>query len=151
MFVVHIGVDYSGAGTADERLSGLSVFAGAGGGEPQEVVNPYGRKGVTRWKRREVYRFCTAAVPGDHRVMIGIDHAFGFPADYLNRVGNDTWDEFLDDFAMRWPTTHEGVTVESLRSANKPVEDRTAVRLCERRTAVVSHISSLGTLVFFSD
>ena len=135
IFDLHVGIDYSGAGTADERLSGLRVFATTEGGDPQEVFTPYGRKGAKRWTRGEVYRFCETAIVGDQRVIIGIDHAFGFPMQYLNRVGNSTWDAFLDDFARRWPATGQGVTVESLRSSNALVEDRAALRLCECWTA----------------
>lgn len=132
-FDMHIGIDYSGAATADRRLRGLRVFAAAGGRMPA-LADPGARVGAN-WTRREVYRYCLSAIAGERRVIIGIDHAFGFPLRYLERNGHGTWDEFLEDFARRWPTTEPDATVESLRGANGHEGGRTELRLCERWTA----------------
>ena len=133
IFDVHIGIDYSGAATADTRLPGLRVYAATGGGKPEKALPPCLRAGVKNWTRREVHHYCGAVVTGDQRAIIGIDHTFGFPSGH--QMGRHSWDAFLDEFARRWPTTDKDVTVESLRAANAFGGDRTALRLSECWTA----------------
>ena len=136
MFKTHIGIDYSGAKTANARLSGLRVFAARDGGRPQLVSPPTpGSKNVKNWTRREVHGYCTEAITRDERIIIGIDHAFGFPMDYLRRNGIKSWDAFLDDFAVHWPATEPDTTVESLREGNRRSGDAKELRRCERWTA----------------
>ena len=133
IFDVHIGIDYSGAATADTRLPGLRVYAATGGGKPKKALPPCVRAGVKNWTRREVYRYCETVIAGDQRAIIGIDHAFGFPLGH--QMGTHSWDAFLDEFARRWPTTDKDVSVESLRASNPFRAGRAPLRLCECWTA----------------
>ena len=142
MFETHIGIDYSGAETADSRLRGLRIFAGRDGSPPQRET-PL-KRGAKNWTRREVYGYCADAIARDGRVIIGIDHAFGFPMGYLKRNGIESWDTFLQDFADHWPTTGPNTTIESLREGNRRGGGATELRLCERWTAGAKSVFRFG-------
>ena len=133
MFGAHIGIDYSGAETAEARLRGLRIYIGRDGGCPQRETPA--KPGAVNWTRREVYQYCADAVMGDRPVIIGIDHAFGFPASYMERYDIKSWDCFLDDFASHWPTMKENTTVECLRPGNCRTGRAAELRLCETWTA----------------
>ena len=130
-FDTHIGIDYSGARTADSRLPGLRVFVANGGSAPKRR-NP-DKPNVVNWTRREVHGFCLDAIADGQRVIIGIDHAFGFPVCYSRRHNIPNWDAFLDHLVNHWPTTSE--TIESCRARNPPGGDASELRLCEKWTS----------------
>ena len=137
-FDQHIGIDYSGAKDADARLSGLRLFL-ATDGNPQRQTPP--KPGTVNWTRRELYQRIADAVAGDQRVIVGIDHAFAFPADYMERNGIvvqaqcGRWDAFLDHCVRHWPTSTPGKTVEDYRAPERPGGGNTELRLCEKWTA----------------
>lgn len=137
MFQTHVGIDYSGAETVESRLRGLRVFVTRNGGRPHPVPPPFAEdsRNVKNWNRREVHEHCAEVISRGEQIIIGIDHAFGFPSDYLKRNGIRSWDAFLDDFADYWPTTRPNSTVESLREGNSRGGDPRELRRCERWTA----------------
>jgi hypothetical protein len=61
-FIRYIGVDYSGAETADSSCKGLRVFMAAGSNEPTQVLpapSPrryWTRRGLAEWLRSELDR-----------------------------------------------------------------------------------------------
>ncbi len=132
-FARHIGIDYSGARTPRSRLAGLQVYQATGGGEPERVSPP--AESARNWTRLEVAQFCRAALGADEPVIIGIDHAFSFPASYMTRYGIKNWDQFLDDFMRHWPTADPHIDVDSLRQGNQRTGEAGELRLCERWTA----------------
>jgi hypothetical protein len=102
-FERYIGIDYSGAETADSSCKGLWVYVAEGSSEPIQVLLPSGqkkywtRRGLAEWRREELDR--------DIPTLIGIDHAFSFPLAYFEkyRLSSD-WQGFLEDFYHHWPT-----------------------------------------------
>jgi hypothetical protein len=100
-----IGIDYSGAETADSSCKALRVYATVGTGEPMQVQllpSPrryWTRRGLAEWLREELDR--------DIPTLVGIDHGFSFPIEYFDRyrLPRD-WPNFLLDFQKHWPT-HE--------------------------------------------
>ena len=130
-FDTHIGIDYSGAGTVDTRLPGLRVFVAARGSPPERRTPE--KLNVVNWTRREIHGFCADAILGGQPVIIGIDHAFGFPICYSRRHHILNWDAFLDHLVHHWPTTTD--TIKSCRARNPPGGDPTELRLCEKWTS----------------
>jgi len=99
----YIGVDYSGAETADSSCKGIRVFMAEDSGEPAQIQPPpsprryWTRRGLAEWLREELNR--------DIPTIVGIDHAFSFPLAYFEkyRLSSD-WEDFLVDFQHHWPT-----------------------------------------------
>lgn len=137
-FARTIGVDYSGAATADDRLTGLRVFVSDGGAEPIEIRPEADPR--RHWTRRRLAHWLAEQLAGPEPVIAGVDHGFSFPLPYFetHRLGPD-WDAFLGDFQAHWPTDAAGVTVESLR-ANNPRQGSSRWR---RRTEVLCRAKSV--------
>lgn len=71
--------------------------------------------------------------------IVGIDHGFSFPADFVTGLGCDTWDRFLDTFVERFPTGHQRVA--SVNRRGLPV---TGFRLTERWTRSAKSVFDFG-------
>lgn len=130
-FDLFIGVDYSGAQTAESPLRALQVFVAEPGREPHTQPPPDGRR---HWSRRSLAAFLRARIE-DGPVLIGIDHGFSFPEAYFERHGLEDWPQFLTDFCAHWPTDRPGTRVEDLRPDNARGGATTELRLCERWTS----------------
>lgn len=135
-FETFIGIDYSGAKTAANRLKGLQVYEAKAGGEPRIATVPSAPAGRHRnWSRAEVADFLIARARRGEVFIAGLDHGFSFPASYLDRHGLATWDDFLADFARHWPLDDPRASVEAFRPGNPRTGDPTELRLCERWTS----------------
>lgn len=113
-FERYIGIDYSGAATADSSLSGLRVYVADRPGEPVEVLPPPSRR--RHWTRRGLAQWLIDRFAEQQPTLVGIDHGFSFPLAYFEAhalAGN--WPAFLDDFQCHWPTDATGVTAEMVR------------------------------------
>ncbi|MCS7060482.1 MAG: hypothetical protein RMN25_04880 [Anaerolineae bacterium] len=129
-FARYIGIDYSGAKTADSSLPGLRVYlAEAGQDEPRECLPPPGRRKY--WSRRGLAAWLTDTLRDASPTLVGIDHGFSFPLAYFeqHRLPLD-WPFFLDDFRRHWPTDEEQVCVDSIR---RGVYGNAAARSGDRR------------------
>jgi hypothetical protein len=129
---LHVGIDYSGAGTPESRLTGIRVFRCDGSG-PVPVPSPASGPGKARnWSRREVAHWIISELGPQERFILGIDHAFSFPDSYLRRYNLALeWPRFLVDFCHSWPTLVRGVSVESLREGNRRSGLRSELRLVD--------------------
>jgi hypothetical protein len=113
-FSEYLGVDYSGAATADDRLPGLRIYHATETQEPREV-EPHSL-GVNHWSRRALTGWLSTVLSRSEPVLLGIDHAFSFPKAYFETYSlPPDWSRFLEDFCRHWPTNQPGVTVESIR------------------------------------
>lgn len=114
-----IGIDYSGAETADSSLKGLRVYMTGGGGPAEEVCPPPGPKKY--WTRRALAEWLIATLSEPVPTIAGIDHGFSFPEAYFARHGlAREWDGFLDDFQVFWPTDRPNLYVDFLRTGRNP-------------------------------
>ncbi len=128
-FIRHLGVDYSGAGTAETPLTGLRVFEAVASERgwraptrPADVAVRERRPGTSRrhWTRRGLAEWLIALLGDeDGPVLVGIDHGFSFPEAYFAAHGLPrVWRTFLTDFCHHWPTDNPDTTVEDLRRSN---------------------------------
>jgi len=102
-FARTIGIDYSGAETAESSLKGLRVYRADGDLAPEEVVPPPSSKKY--WTRRGLADWLIALVSDGIPTIIGIDHGFSFPMRYFEQHGLEPdWSCFLEDFCAHWPT-----------------------------------------------
>lgn len=112
VFLRYVGIDYSGAKTANDGLKGLRVYMAEGDGAPAEVPSPGDRK---YWSRRGLAEWLRDVLREDLPTLVGIDHAFSFPAAYFDKHHlPQAWTSFLDDFCYHWPTDRAGVTVKAV-------------------------------------
>ena len=134
----YIGIDYSGAQTAESRLKALQVYEATANGEPVKIRAP--AAGARNWSRAEIAQYCLAAIESGDTVIIGIDHGFSFPLSYMQRYGLTDWDAFLADFARYWPTAEPQTRVEFVRDGNPRRGDPAELRLCEQWTATAKSV-----------
>jgi hypothetical protein len=111
-----IGVDYSGAQTADANLAGIRVYEAKGSGEAVEVPPSPTQPGRKNWSRRDLAEWLVETLASGPPTIVGIDHGFSFPMRYfeVHRIEPD-WDVFLDDFVDHWPTDARNVYVDFIR------------------------------------
>lgn len=113
-FDCYIGIDYSGAGTPTDSLSGLRVYVAGQGVSAVEILPPPGPKKY--WTRRGVAEWLLDRLSEDQRCLIGIDHGFSFPIAYFEKHGlKKDWGAFLEDFQRHWPTEGENTYVDFIR------------------------------------
>ncbi len=110
-FSRYIGIDYSGAQSPENHLTGLRIYAATPEEEPEEIL-PLGQKKY--WSRRGVAEWLVEQLRDGPPTILGIDHGFSFPLDYFHVHGlPHDWEHFLDDFCHHWPA-HVG-TVDEIR------------------------------------
>ena len=144
----YIGIDYSGAETADSSCKGLRVFMAEGSGEPTQVEPPpsprryWTRRGLAEWLREELDR--------DIPTLVGIDHAFSFPLAYFEKYRlSSNWEDFLEDFHHHWPTDAQHMYVAFIREdpsgrGLKRTGERSWLRLTERWTPTAKSVFGFG-------
>ncbi|NKN34381.1 hypothetical protein [Marichromatium bheemlicum] len=137
VFSRYLGIDYSGAGSPEQRLAGIRLYQLDGDDDQPFEVFPEGRS--QRWSRRALAAWLEARLREPVPTVVGIDHALSFPLRYFDVHGlARDWPSFLDDFQCHWPTDGVGVRVEDVRrgrvgaGAARGGEARWR-RLCEQR------------------
>ncbi len=116
-FAQYIGIDYSGAETAESSLPGLRVYLAVGADpmpEPVEVPPPPSPRKY--WTRRGLAEWLADMLHDGPPTLVGIDHGFSFPLAYFERykLALD-WPAFLDDFQRHWPTDAPNTYVDFIR------------------------------------
>jgi len=113
----YIGIDYSGAQTADSSLKGLRVYQATGQSPPEEVQPPTGAGKY--WSRRGIAEWLAVQLAENAPTLVGIDHGFSFPLRYFeaHQLTVD-WPAFLDDFQKHWPTDGAQTSVEHVRKGS---------------------------------
>src|SRR5687767_10332950 len=133
-FQRYIGIDYSGAQTPTSGLAGLQVYEATATGEATRVVS--GSTKSRKWNRKQIAHWLVEQLAIDGPVLVGLDHAFSFPASYLDRHQLEDWDAFLDDFCRHWPTHEDECSVESIRKDNpRQGTEEDKLRLTEKWTS----------------
>jgi hypothetical protein len=113
-FARTIGIDYSGAETANSSLKGLRVYMADLGDAPHEIDPPPSPKRC--WTRRGIAEWLVERLAEDVPTVVGIDHAFSFPLRYFEVHGLlPDWPSFLDDFQKHWPTDADHTYVDFVR------------------------------------
>jgi len=114
IFARYLGIDYSGAQTAESGLPGLRVYAADQRTKPVEVAPPPGRSRY--WTRRGLAEWLIENLTGAGPTIVGVDHGFSFPWRYFESHDlKPDWPAFLEDFRRHWPTDERGVSVDLVR------------------------------------
>ena len=114
LFERYIGIDYSGAETAESSLTGLRLCAATPSSPPAEIHPPQSPRKY--WTRRGLAEWLVAELKSGPPTLVGIDHGFSFPMRYFetHRLTPD-WPAFLDDFHQHWPTDEKNMYVDFIR------------------------------------
>ena len=143
-FERYIGVDYSGAETADSGCRGLRVYAAEGSGTPEQVQPPTSPRRY--WTRRGLAEWLCNQLGGERPTIVGIDHGFCFPIAYFDRYGLPRdWPSFLLDFQRHWPTHEPNTYVDFIRDGHvgdgaRRKGENNWLRLTERWTATAKSV-----------
>lgn len=136
-FERYIGIDYSGAATANSSLKGLRVYVATASDDAQEVWPATGKRKY--WSRQGIAHWLLEQLSQDTLTLVGIDHGFSFPMPYFEAHGLALdWPQFLEDFQRHWPSDQADTPVESIRIGDKGLGthrggDPRWRRECERR------------------
>ncbi len=133
-FAAWVGIDYSGAATADTRLSGLRVCVADRDGAPPAEVRP---ADGGHWTRRMVADWMETWIKDGPPALFGIDHGLGFPVAWWGEGGGG-WDALLDRFVARFPADIPGATVRALRAGAGAWGDARWRRECDRAAGAKS-------------
>ena len=110
----YIGIDYSGAETPVSSLKALRVYMADRDRPPAEVSPPVSPRRY--WSRRGIAEWLVERLSEQCRTVVGIDHGFSFPLQYLEKYQlPGDWPAFLDDFQRHWPTDHDHTYVDFVR------------------------------------
>jgi hypothetical protein len=133
----YIGIDYSGAETAESRLKAIRVYAATpSSGPTEEVFQSSPRK---HWSRRAIACWLVEQLSKGTPAILGVDHAFSFPLAYFKKHGLPLdWPVFLDEFQRDCPTD-ENIYVDFVREGvagcwDKVAGDPSWLRLTEQWT-----------------
>jgi hypothetical protein len=132
----YIGIDYSGAETADSSCKGIRVFMAGDSGEPTQVQPPPSPRRY--WTRRSLAEWLCKELAADIPTLVGIDHGFSFPIEYFDRYRlSRDWPSFLLDFQKHWPTHEPHAYIDFIRDGHmgeggKRMGENTWLRLTER-------------------
>src|ERR1035437_3583947 len=143
-FARYIGIDYSGAMTAESSRRGLRVFMAEGSGTPEQVQPPSSPRRY--WTRRGLAEWLCKELSSDTPTILGIDHGFSFPIEYFDKYGLPRdWPNFLIDFQKHWPTHEPNVYIDFIRDGHigqcsKRMGEKTWLRLTERWTATAKSV-----------
>lgn len=110
----YIGVDYSGAETADACLKGLRAYVAEETTPPIEIHTTHPLRKY--WSRDALAEWLVKRLHEDIPTLVGIDHGFSFPLRYFEKHGlPHDWSHFLDDFQAHWPTDSASMYVDFIR------------------------------------
>jgi len=146
LFQEYIGIDYSGAGAPDKATDAIQVFRAARSGLPERVAPD----GKSRWSRKALAEWLAERLRGPERILVGLDHAFSFPAACLNELGLASWPAFLARFREEWKTDERAVKParESLKKwikvEKKLLGGLDRYRLTERWTSAAKSVFRYG-------
>ena len=150
-FSRYIGIDYSGAQTPTSSLKGLRIFMATGDSQPAEVPPP--RSPRKYWTRRGIAEWLVAQLAVGEPAIVGIDHGFSFPLQYLEAYHLRDWPTFLDDFQQHWPTDDDHTWVDFIRDGhvgNGAMREgnsrRTSTKRRPRRRGCVIRICRAGSM-----
>jgi len=139
LFDHYVGIDYSGAQTAEASLKGIRAYSATASSEPEEVLPLPGQRKY--WSRRTLASWLLEQLLGEAATIVGIDHAFSFPTAYYERHSlPNEWSSFLDDFQSHCPTDEPNTCVDFVRKGrcgcwSKVTGEPSWLRLTEKWTA----------------
>jgi hypothetical protein len=146
-FSRYIGIDYSGAKTANSPLPGIRVYAATAAKNPVEIRMP-GRMPMN-WTRAGLAQWLADVLLDHPATIVGIDHAFSFPLPYFKKHRlKKAWPEFLADFEAHWPTHRDNMYVDFIRDG---LYGNGAERTGSSRWRRICDVRSGGKSVFHFD
>jgi len=136
----YIGIDYSGAKSSTDGLTGIRIYKAFGRDRPVEVNTPENSKKY--WSRKITALWLIDFIKQYPRTLVGIDHGFSFPLRYFDKYSlPHDWYFFLDDFKKYWPTHLDSVCAEDIRQG---VVGNGNVRLGDSKWRRITEILSKG-------
>ena len=139
MFDRYVGIDYSGAGKPTRANSGLQVYLARDGNSPARQQRP---NSGFNWSRQSLAAWLLEILEEPTQSIIGIDHAFSFPIDFLHEHRISNWDEFLSEFCRHWPTDKEEVMM--VRHGNSFSGKPDSFRLTDGKAASAKSVFRFG-------
>lgn len=124
----YVGIDYSGRGKPAYAYREIQVYVATEGNTPTKQRRPDKN---ANWSRESLAEWLLKILAEPTPTIVGIDHAFSLPIEFLESHDIGNWDEFLIEFCKHWPTDKQ--EVKALREGNQSLGDPSMLRLTEQR------------------
>lgn len=139
MFSRYVGIDYSGADFPHLANSGIQVYVATHQNPPEQQQRLDKR---ANWSRKSLAQWLLNILGEPTPTIVGIDHAFSFPVEFLQEHDIVRWDDFLDRFYKHWQTDTQRVV--DLRRNNAFLGDPTMFRLTDRQAPGAMGVFDFG-------
>ena len=139
MFKRYVGIDYSGQGKPNRAYAAIQVYVAWDDNPPERKQRPnseynWSRKSLADW----LLRILTEPTP----TIVGIDHAFSFPFNFLRQHDIGNWEAFLTEFCKQWPTDQQRVV--DLKVHNQMLGDANMFRLTDTKARTARSVFDFG-------
>ena len=139
MFSRYGGIDYSGKGKPTRAYSGIQVYMASSGNPPARQQRP---NSAVNWSRESLAEWLVGILEEPTPTIVGIDHAFSFPVDFLHEHRIANWEEFLPEFCKHWPADKQAVN--DLKKGNQLLGYPNLLRLTDRKTRSAKSVFRFG-------
>lgn len=107
----YIGIDYSGGGKHHEPKEGIAVAICSNGTEnPFIFKSKHNIDILGAWSRKSLAEWLVKVLQSREKVLIGIDHQFSLPHDFLISNNINNWNMVLNTFS-NFCNTSKGIKV----------------------------------------
>ena len=138
-FSRYVGIDYSGRGKPTRAYAGIQVYLASGGNPPTRQQRP---NSTANWSRQSLAEWLLGILTEPTPTIVGIDHAFSFPVDFLHKYSITNWEEFLAKFSRHWPADKRAVN--DLKKGNQFLGGPKMFRLADRRARSAKSVFRFG-------
>lgn len=135
----YVGIDYSGRGKPAYAYREIQVYVATEGNTPTKQRRPDKN---ANWSRESLAEWLLKILAEPAPTIVGIDHAFSLPIEFLESHDIGNWDEFLIEFCKHWPTDKQ--EVKDLREGNQFLGKPSMTRLTDNRAPNAKNVFRFG-------
>ena len=139
MFERYVGIDYSGMGLPHRAHAQIQTYWATHEAPPTRKQRP---NSTYNWSRRSLAEWLLRILAEPTPTIVGIDHAFSFPFEFLRQHDIGNLEAFLAEFSKHWPT--DSRAVHGLKQGNQLLGGPTMFRLTDRSATNAKSVFRFG-------
>lgn len=140
MFRRYVGIDYSGKGKPTSAYAAIQVYIASDEKPPEQKQRP---NSTYNWSRKSLLADWLLEILAEPTpTIVGIDHAFSFPFDFLRQHDIGNWEAFLAEFCKHWHADRQRVV--DLKVRNQMLGDANLFRRTDDRARTARSVFDFG-------